>query len=315
MLNAAVIGLGNMGRHHARAYLSLPGVCLIAACDADKQCVDDVIGSKNVAYYPNVDDMLNNEALDLVSVCVPTSAHFSVAKACLEHGVSVLVEKPIAQTVDQANQLIACAATHDLVLTVGHIERFNPAILKAKGLIVSGKLGEVHTIQSKRYGPFPKQIKDADVLVDVAVHDIDIVQFLVAAPLSNTQVMTRHIHSKNRADYGHLILQFENGLTANIHVSWALPYKQRVVEIIGDKGIAIVDCMAQSIVYYNVDIKKSQDGIYLPSSEPEIIDIEKKEPIIEECRAFVEAVLNKTPPFICPKDATQALALALGAPH
>ena len=149
------------------------------------------------------------------------------------------------------------------------------------------------------------------MLVDVAVHDIDILQFLVAAPLSNTQVMTRHIH-KSRADYGHLMLQFENGLTANIHVSWALPYKQRMVEIIGDKGIAIVDCMAQSVVYYNVDIKKGQDGIYLPSAEPETIDIEKKEPIIEECRSFVEAVLNKAPPFICPKGCYTSISPCIG---
>ena len=258
--------------------------------------------------------MLSCVTLDAVSICVPTSQHFSVAKQCLDLGIAVLVEKPIAESVADAKALVAHAKEKNTLLTVGHIERFNPAILKAKEMIDNHELGNIHAIQCKRYGPFPKQIKDANVLVDVAVHDIDIVQFLVDQPLVKTEVFTNHIHCDDRADYGHLMMRFDPNLMVNIHVSWALPFKKREVEIVGDKGIAIVDCISQSLTYYKVDIEKGADFVSLPLSDPQVVAIDKKEPIIEECRMFCESVAHQRPPFICPEQAMEALSLALCTP-
>jgi len=314
MLKVAVIGCGNMGRHHAKAYTNLEQVQLVAACDPNRACFDAIIKEPNTKYYRLLTDMLKNEDLDAVSICVPTSLHCEVAKQCIDRGIAVLVEKPIAESVEEAKKLVQYAREKNVLLTVGHIERFNPAILKAKEYIDQGKLGRIHAVQCKRYGPFPKQIKDANVLVDVAVHDIDIVQFLVSSKLIQSDVYTHNIHCDDRADYGHLMLQFEQKLMVNIHVSWALPFKHREVEIIGDQGIAIIDCIQQSMTYYDVQIDKGVDYVSLPLADPQIVEIDRKEPIIQECRAFVNAITHKTDPFICPEQATEALSLALCTP-
>ncbi len=314
MLKVAVIGLGNMGQHHAKAYAKLDHVQFVAACDPNQDRFNAIVKEDGTKHYTCLDDLLDSETIDAVSVCVPTSHHYSVAKACIDKGIAVLVEKPIAESVKEAKALVQYAKEKQVVLTVGHIERFNPAILKAKAYINEGRLGEIYAIQCKRYGPFPKQIKDADVLVDVAVHDIDIVQFLVDSQLVSSDVYTHHIHCDDRADYGHLMLQFEPKLMVNIHVSWALPFKQREVEIVGNKGIAVIDCISQSMTYYAVDVEKGADYVSLPLSDPQTVAINKKEPIIEECRSFCDAVIHNTDPFICPEQATEALSLALCAP-
>ncbi len=314
MLKVAVIGLGNMGQHHAKAYTKLDTASLVAVCDPNLDRFQAIIKQDTTVYYQKLDEMLENESIDAVSICVPTSFHFDVAKKCIDYGIAVLVEKPIAESVEDAKALVRYAKEKQVTLTVGHIERFNPAILTAKEFIERGKLGNIHAIQSKRYGPFPKQIKDADVMVDVAVHDIDIVQFLVAEKLTNTALYTKNIHCNDRADYGHLMMQFDSKLLVNIHVSWALPFKQREVEVIGDKGIAVIDCIKQAMTFYNVKVDKGDDYVSLPLAEPTDVEIEKKEPIIEECRAFLDAVEHKKAPFICPEQATDALSLALCVP-
>ncbi len=314
MLKVAVIGLGNMGQHHAKAYTKLENVDFIAACDNNLDRFNSIQKQENTHYFSNVDQMLEECEIDAVSICVPTFAHYELAKKCIDHNLAVLVEKPIAESIDQAKKLVQHAKDKNVILTVGHIERFNPAILKLKEYINNGKLGSVHAVQCKRYGPFPKQIKDADVLVDVAVHDIDIVQFLIDLDLTESNIFTHNIHCSDRADYGHLMLKFGENLMVNIHVSWALPFKHREVEIVGDKGIAIIDCINQSMTYYPVNVEKGDDYVSLPISEPEKVEIIKKEPIIEECRSFVNAVITNTPPFICPEQATEALSLALCEP-
>ena len=314
MLNVAVIGLGNMGQHHAKAYTKLEHVNFVAACDNNLERFNSVQKQDSTKYFSDVNEMIKSCKIDAVSICVPTFAHYDVAKVCIDNGIAVLVEKPIAESVEQAKRLVKYSKENNVVLTVGHIERFNPAILKAKEFISSGKLGNIHAIQCKRYGPFPKQIKDADVLVDVAVHDIDIVQFLIDSKLTDSSIFTHNIHCDDRADYGHLMLKFGENLMVNIHVSWALPFKQREVEIVGDKGIAIIDCIGQSMKYYPVTVEKGEDYVSLPLAEMESIEINKKEPIIEECKSFVDAVLNNSDPFICPEQATEALSLALCNP-
>lgn len=311
MINVAVIGLGNMGQHHAKAYTKLDNVNFVAACDNNIERFNAIQKEEGTKYFSKYNEMIAECKIDAVSICVPTSAHYDVAKACIDNGIAVLVEKPIAESVDQAKRLVQYSKEKNIILTVGHIERFNPAILKAKEYIESGKLGDIHAIQCKRYGPFPKQIKDADVLVDVAVHDIDIVQFLIDSELTESTIFTHNIHCDDRADYGHLMLKFGDNLMVNIHVSWALPFKHREVEIVGDKGIAIIDCIDQSMKYFPVNVEKGDDFVSLPLSNSEQVDILKKEPIIEECRSFTEAVITNSEPFICPEQATQALSLAL----
>ncbi len=311
MIKAAVIGLGNMGQHHAKAYSVLAESTLVSVCDRNEERFERIIKEGETQFFSDIDEMLAKQAIDVVSICVPTSIHFDVAKKCIDKGIAVLIEKPIAQTVAQAKALVKYAKDKNVLLTVGHIERFNPAITRVKEWIEDGNLGQLQTILCKRYGPFPKQIKDADVLVDVAVHDIDIVQHLVNKTPLTSAVNMKKIHCDDRADYGHLMLTYEDDLYVDIFVSWALPYKERTIEIVGDKGIAIVDCISQSVKVFSVNIEKGDDYVTLPLSNEAELDINRKEPIVEECRSFVIAYRDQLPPFVCPEKATDALSLAL----
>ena len=158
MIKAAVIGLGNMGQHHAKAYARLDNVALVAACDSKIERFNHIIKEADTKYYASFEEMLSTEDIDVVSICVPTMAHFDVAKACMDAGLAVLVEKPIAETVEQAKALVAYAKEKECLLTVGHIERFNPAVLNVKKLLDDGGLGDIHSIICKRR-PIPKRLK------------------------------------------------------------------------------------------------------------------------------------------------------------
>jgi UDP-N-acetylglucosamine 3-dehydrogenase len=314
MIKTGVIGLGNMGQHHAKAYARLNDVDFVAACDSNRDRFNAIEKSKHTQFFESVEDMLNSVSLDAVSICVPTLHHYYVAKHCLNLGIAVLVEKPLAATIDEAQRLVDCAKTNNALLTVGHIERFNPAVLKVKELIQSGNLGDIQAIHCHRYGPFPKQIKDANVLVDVAVHDIDIIQFLVDSTVVKAEVFSKNIHCKDRSDYGHIMLHFSSEVLATVVVSWAFPYKKRTVEIVGDNGIALVDCLLQTVTVYPARVTQTKNELFLPLSEPQSILIQKKEPIIEQCRQFCNAVNLGVSPMVRPEQALEALTLALTPP-
>ena len=176
-MNVAVIGLGNMGSFHAKKYAGLEGVNFVAICDtshADKEVTFDNV---TVPVYRTIDEMLAEKKVDAVSIASPTFTHYDVAKYCLEKGIHCLIEKPIATTLQESEDLIQIAKDKQLILTVGHIERFNPAVLKVKECITKGMLGDLSSISFRRNGPFPTQIDDADVVIDLAVHDIDIANY------------------------------------------------------------------------------------------------------------------------------------------
>ncbi|MFN3374888.1 MAG: Gfo/Idh/MocA family oxidoreductase, partial [Chloroflexus sp.] len=162
-LRAAVIGVGSMGRNHARVYASMPGVELVAVCDTNIAAANSLASIYRCHVYTDYHDMLRSEDLDLVSVVVPTKYHFAVASAVIGHGVHVLIEKPIAATVEQGWMLIEAAQRQGVILTVGHIERFNPAIIALKEQLNNHELGNLFQIMSRRVGPFPARIMDVGV--------------------------------------------------------------------------------------------------------------------------------------------------------
>ena len=214
-LKVGVIGCGNMGRHHAKAYTRLETCDFIAVCDQDSTRFDAIEKQENTQWCETLDSFFEH-SLDAVSVCVPTNLHFDVVRQCLNRNIAVLVEKPISHSVESAQELIDLSKQKNVVLTVGHIERFNPAIVKAKQCIDDGLIGDIHVIQSRRYGPFPPQIKDSNVTVDVAVHDIDIAQYFIGKPVSNSMIIEHRIHSKKRADFAQLFIKFGDDITVNI---------------------------------------------------------------------------------------------------
>ena len=178
MTRAAVIGVGAMGRHHARVYQEMPDVELVAVADVDPALAQEAARLRGAHAYTDHHAMLEKVQPDLVTVAVPTHIHFQVVLDALEAGCHVLVEKPIASTLEEGRRMIERAAELDRVLAVGHIERYNPAVIELKRRLDNGELGQIFQIHARRLGPFPQRVHDVGVVVDLVPHDVDIMRYL-----------------------------------------------------------------------------------------------------------------------------------------
>jgi len=220
-LKAAVIGVGEMGRNHARIYNELDGVELVSVCDADEERGRRIAKLYKVPYYQSYDEMLEQVELDVVSIAVPTAHHLEVASPVMERGISVLVEKPIELTVQKGKDLVKAARRSGVSLMVGHIERFNPAVIRLREMI--GELGDPTVAYATRAGPLPNRVKDVSAIVDLGVHDIDVLRYILDSDVERLYCECGRIIHKDQTDYGKLLLRFRNSALASIDVNWSRP--------------------------------------------------------------------------------------------
>ena len=312
-LKAGVIGLGAMGRHHVRVYNDLPNVELAAVSDVSNDAVDRMVQQFGVQGFKDIEKMFRVADLDVVSVVVPTSLHHDVVMLAIEHGVHVLVEKPIASTVDEASAMINAARDRDVRLMVGHIERFNPAILELKRRL--DQVGTIFQISARRVGPFPDRIRDVGVVVDLASHDIDAMNFLLDSPVETLYAQTaRRIHTSHE-DMVLGTLRFANGAIGDLDVNWLTPTKIRQLTVVGSKGTFVADYLTQDLAFYeNGAVSSEWDSLSELQNISEGNAIRyafaKTEPLKAELGAFVESILNDTVVPAPPETAAQALAIA-----
>jgi predicted dehydrogenase len=316
LLRAAVIGAGSMGRNHARVYAEMDDAELVAVADADQESLNKVAQRHHVRTYTDYHAMLDREQLDLVSVVVPTEHHFAVARDTLLAGVPTLVEKPIAATVDEGVALVALAQERGVALTVGHIERFNPAIIALKGQLDMGALGKVYQIHVRRIGPFPARIKDVGVVIDLATHDLDIMHYLTESNAVRLHAeVGRRLHTAHE-DLLSAVLRFENDIIGVLDINWLTPTKVRELSVIGERGMFVANYLTQDLVLYEND-SAPQDGNWhelavLGVTEGRMIrfKVNKREPLREELDAFVSSVRRGTAPPVRGEDGLLALAVA-----
>ena len=176
--NVGVIGVGSMGYNHVRIYSELENANLVAISDMVRGTLDKVSKEFNTVGYVDYDNILQIDDIEAVNICVPTVFHHDVAMRAIEAGKNVLVEKPIASKLPEAKEMINAAKDAGVILATGHVERFNPAVRVAKELLDAGEIGEVVTANAKRLGPYPPRIRDVGVAIDLAIHDIDIFNYL-----------------------------------------------------------------------------------------------------------------------------------------
>ncbi len=315
-MRAAVIGVGSMGTNHARVYNELDEVELVAVADANgdrADCIACRMGPK-VRPYQNHEAMLDEQRPDLITIAVPTSEHLRVARAAIERGVHVLVEKPIAASLAEALEMTRLAEQHGVVLTVGHIERFNPAIIELKRRLDAGELGRIFEIHARRLGPFPPRIQDVGVIVDLATHDLDVINKLVDSPARRVYAETdRRIHVAHE-DMVMGLVKFANGVLAIIDINWLTPTKIRELIVTGERGMFVAGYLTQELRYYqNLHLSNhSAPGALLGVSEGDMINyrIERCEPLKEELRSFIRAVGAGGSPRVTAADGMAALALA-----
>ncbi len=297
-LKVGVIGLGNMGRHHVRIYSELPSVELVAVCDPIARQAQQFASRYGCQAYTDTDTFLRASGVQAISITSPTSTHFALARSALMAGIHVLVEKPISETVAEADALIDLATEKQLTLTVGHIERFNPAIVALLTRVRQDVLGSITSLLGRRASPMPTQIQDANVMIDLAVHDIDIFCALFGAVPTEVIGSTGRALISDREDHAELFLRYPSG-SAYLAVNWITPVKIRTLAVTGSKAYAEVNYIDQTLTLWKTD------------GTAEVISVDRQEPIRLELAHFVDCVLHQKPPAVSATDGRNALSIAL----
>lgn len=317
-INVAVIGVGNMGKHHARIYYENNKCNLVAICDKHKERVIEIAKKYNCSFFNDYKEMFNKKEIDAVSIVVPTSQHEVVALKAFEYGCHTLIEKPIAHSIKSAEEIINKAKKKNLMLMIGHVERFNPAVIKAKQILDKGEIGNIISINSTRVGLFPPKIDKGGVIFDLAIHEFDICNFILNKKPQKILAMSASLINNNIKDCAEILINYENTLV-NIHVNWLTPVKIRKLYINGSKGYLEIDYINQEIKIYKTNLHLTEFEDFKDFSElskqvsKKKIPIKYKEPLKEEINNFLMSIKNKQDPLITGEDGLNALRIALKA--
>ena len=293
-LRAGVAGSGSMGRNHARCYSLLGEVELTAVYDADLERAKAVADEFGAEAVDSLEALA--EACDLASVAVPTVAHLEVGGDLMKRGVHVLMEKPIAPSVEEAKELVTLAAEHDRILQIGHIERFNPVMRE-----LEAKLNRPKFIESHRLSPFPNRSIDIGVVLDLMIHDLEIILHLVKSPVASIDAVGVPVLTKSE-DIANARLRFENGCVANVTASRISPERMRKIRVFQDDGYLSLDYQEQTGEMY-----RKEEGAIQQAK----VEVEKDEPLKLELAAFAESVREGKTPAVTGQQGADALAIAL----
>jgi predicted dehydrogenase len=313
-----VVGLG-FGAVHARVLGEMEGVRLAAVCDMDPQRLATVARGRTVHTYEDYETMLRNEALDAVVVAVPIRLHEQVAMAVIDAGKALLVEKPLAPSLAEGRRIADAASRRGVVLTSGHIERFNPAVQELTRRLRQGEAGRVLQITARRLGPFAARTRDVSVILDLAVHDIDLMLHMLGHDLEHVYAATMPSVRTDSDDTLTGVLRFRDGPIGLLEVNWLTPRKVRELSVLGERGLFVLDYLAQTLKFY--ESEPSEGGTGGPGWQTLTtlrgsggagvhIPIEPREPLERELSAFVAALREGTPPRVTADDALAALAVA-----
>lgn len=298
-ISVGVVGIGHLGKYHLQKYQKIEKCQVVAAADVLEERLAGIAGIYQCRTMTDYREMVG--MVNAVSIAVPTRCHYEVAKAFLEAGVHVLLEKPITETLRQADELIALAERKALVLQIGYVERFNPAVVALSSIIHKPLFIEAH-----RLHPFYERGTDVDVILDLMVHDLDLIFHFVDSPIQDIDASGTAVLS-DKVDIANARLRFANGCVANVTASRISMKTMQKVRFFGVEGYHAVDCAKRDLLSL-----RRQVG---PAGKIEIvqnhIEIVQKDPLEEEIRAFVEAVIEKKNPPVSGKEGRQTLEAAL----
>ena len=293
-MKVAVIGVGHLGRHHARIYEEMEGVELAAVVDIRQDRVDEIALAHHTQGFADYREIFGK--VDAVSLAVPTVDHASIGVDLLEHGIDVLVEKPIATSLEDARRLIDAAARSGRILQTGHVERFNPVVAAAIEVATSPQFFEIH-----RLAAFTPRSLDIDVVLDLMIHDLDIVLHLVRSPVSDVRAVGIPILS-SKADIANARVEFENGCVANLTASRVSYEKTRKLRFFQPHDYVSVDYATQTGIIVSLRMGRVMERkLEPPSGEPLRIELE----------SFVNSVKTRSAPAVSGEDGHRALELAI----
>lgn len=297
-IRTAVIGTGYLGRFHAQKYAELPNSKLVGIVDIDKARAEEIAKETNTQPYDDYTELFGK--VDAVSIVTPTDTHAEIGKALLTEGIDVLIEKPMTVTTEEAAELVTLAKEKGAILQIGHLERFNAAIVA-----LEGRVNNPVFIESHRLAPFNLRALDVDVVLDLMIHDIDIILSLVDSEIESINATGVPVVS-GKVDIANARLTFKNGCVANITASRVSKEPQRRVRIFEHDAYIAIDYAAQNISISRLD--RSKGG--LPSIVEEELNIEKVDSLKEEIIAFLNSVTTRKKPAVSGEDGKRALMVA-----
>lgn len=314
-VKVGVVGVGAMGRNHARIYADMPEVELVGVVDLDEEAARETARRHGGRAYGDLRRMLDREGPDALTIAVPTVDHLDIALEAIEHGIHLLIEKPIASSPADGRQIVQAADAAGVKLMVGHIERFNPAVMALKAQLSDGELGRVFQVDTRRQGPFPNRVRDVGVVIDLAVHDLDVMRYVTGSEISRVFAETeRRIHT-SREDLLSGLVRLENGVVGTLIINWLTPTKIRELAVIGEFGMYRVDYLTQDLYLFENGTAPTEEWpfrVLRGVSEGRMIRhvVAKREPLRLEQEAFISAVNGEAPVAVTGEDGLRALELA-----
>lgn len=311
-LRAGVLGLGVMGRNHARVLSALDGVEFVGVFDPAPDVPSTVFDRPVVREL----DALLEMRLDYAVVAAPTVFHLEMGSRLAEAGIHALIEKPLASTSSDASALRDLFAARGLVGGVGHIERYNPALQAARRRIEDGLIGEIYQIATRRQGPFPGRIADVGVIKDLASHDIDLTAWVAQQEYVSVSARTAHRSGRPHEDMVVAVGTLSGGTITSHTVNWLTPFKERATIISGEKGVLVADTLSADLTHFqNGTIQNTWDqaAVFRGVSEGDMtrFALERKEPLVAEHEAFRDSVLmGKASGIVSFADGTRVVEIA-----
>lgn len=293
-VKVGIIGVGHLGSIHAKVYSKLDHVELVGVCDCNLERALEIGKKYHTRSYADYEDLFDK--IDAASIVVPTSLHYNIAKEFLNHGIHVLIEKPITKTLSEADELIEIAGKKNLIIQVGHVERFNAAVMALEKYLKKPKF-----IECQRLGPFHKRVEDVGVVLDLMIHDIDIVLGLIKQNVVNIEAVGLSTMSAHE-DVANVRLIFEDGTIADITASRVTKDVVRKIRIFQEDSYISLDYVNQEVTIF----KKTGDKIV-----KEKVKVKKAEPLKEELESFIECVRTGKRLAVSGVEGRRALAVAL----
>lgn len=294
-----VIGAGFWGRNHARVLNEMEDAQLVAVCDTDRARAEEAGRRFGADWYSEDEALLGRDDVEAVCVCTPTATHAEIAIKTIHHGKHVLVEKPMASTVEEAREILRTAEKRGVHVMVGFIERFNPGVQRERRLIEEGALGEVVLAFAMRVGSWPERIGDVGVIKDTAIHDLDIMRFMFREEPRNVYARAGSLGHRFE-DYAQIMMGFSGIKTGFVEANWLTPHKIRRLTITGSRAIATLDYITQEVTI------EDAEKVLKPTHRWE-------EPLKLELQHFVNCVIEDREPVVTGFDGLRALEIAEAA--
>lgn len=293
-----IVGLGVMGKNHLRVLQKIQGVQILGICDP--MCKEDL----GFRLFGSIEDMLKAETFDAIIIAVPTFLHKEVAIKCMEKGINLLIEKPVAQDLPNANEILKAQQKFGVKTCIGYIERFNPVVIALKESL---KSSQIYNISITRIGPIPPRITDVGILTDLSVHDIDLIRYISGKEILQKNIFTsQKIHSTYE-DNAILSFLLEDEITASITTNWLTPFKKRTITVATKDKYFEADLMNQTLSEYSSFQGTDKLNSYVKND----VFIQKQEPLLNELLAFVDFVqTSKTSALASIQDSIKTIEIS-----